>query len=403
METFFYTAIDQQGKKHQGSLESDSEKLVRQKLREKSLIPVTVKALESKNEKSQRVESHQKLSNKELSLLTRQLAILLKSGIPLAEVLHLLSKQTSSKNINTVALKLRGRLLEGQSLSQAIDTLGKAFPPLYKATVSAGESSGKLSEVLNNLAIYYEEKADIHQKIKLSLLYPVILTVVSIGVVISLLLFVIPEIVLVFDDLGQQLPEITRMLISLSEFLQANGLLIALMILIAIIVARLILKIEAVKLIYDTFVLQVPLIGNIIRVLNTSRFIRTLAILSSSKVETMNALLIASKVLSNLSMRHAVESASKQVREGASLSNALAREQCFPDITTHLISSGESSGNLSEMLDSAATYHEREVQGMTTTLVGIFEPLLILIMGGIVLVIVIAILLPIFEMNQLVS
>lgn len=403
METFFYTAIDQHGKKHQGSLESDSEKQVRQKLREKSLIPVAVKTLEGKNEKSQHFESHHKLSNKELSLLTRQLAILLKSGIPLAEVLHLLSQQTSSKKINTVALKLRSRLLEGQSLSQAIDTLGKAFPPLYKATVSAGESSGKLAEVLHNLANYYEEKADIHQKIKLSLLYPVILTVVSIAVVISLLLFVIPEIVLVFEDLGQQLPEITRLLIALSDFLQANGLVIAGVIFAAFLAIKLVLKIEAVKLMYDTLLLQIPLIGDIIRVLNTSRFIRTLAILSSSKVETMNALLIASQVLSNLSMRQAVESASKQVREGSSLSNALAKEKCFPDITTHLISSGESSGNLSEMLDSTATYHEREVQGMTTTLVGIFEPLLILIMGGLVLVIVIAILLPIFEMNQLVA
>jgi general secretion pathway protein F len=222
-------------------------------------------------------------------------------------------------------------------------------------------------------------------------------------VVISLLLFVIPEIVVVFEDLNQQLPEITRLLINASEFLQANGLLIMIILVALFVGSRLLLKISSVKMIYHAFLLRLPLIGNIIKVLNTSRFIRTLAILSSSKVETMNALLIASQVLSNLSMRQAVESASKQVREGSSLSNALAREKCFPEITTHLISSGEASGNLSEMLDSTANYHEREVQSMTTTLVGIFEPLLILVMGAIVLVIVIAILLPIFEMNQLVS
>lgn len=403
METYFYTAVDQEGKKQEGSLESDSEKLVRQKLREKNLIPISVNALENKTVTSTSYTGSQRLSNKELSLITQQIALLLKSGIPLAEVLNLLSKQTNSKKVQAITLKLRKRLMEGQSLSQAIDQLGNTFPPLFRATVKAGESSGKLGEVFNYLADYFKDKANVRQKIKLSLLYPIILTIISIAVIISLLLFVIPEIVVVFEDMGQTLPDLTILLISLSEFIQNHGIGLLLMIIVVTLVFNFLLKITFFKLALDTFILKAPYIGNFVAMLNTSLFIRTLAILSASKVETMNALLIASEVLSNTFLKNAVKSASQQVREGSSISKALINEKCFPEITTDLISSGESSGRLAEMLDSTAAYHEQEIQNMTRTLVALFEPLLILFMGTVVLMIVIAILLPIFEMNQLIG
>jgi len=218
-----------------------------------------------------------------------------------------------------------------------------------------------------------------------------------------LLVFVIPEIVSVFESLGQQLPEITLALINTSEYLQTNGIFILLGLGLLAIAARLLLKVKKIRLAVHRFILKLPLLGQISTISNTARFTRTLAILSKSEVETINSLNIASQVLANQAIKQAVEAAAQMVREGSSISQALNASGHFPELTIQLISSGETSGNLSDMLDSTARYHEREIQSLTSTIVGIFEPVLILGMGGVVLTIVIAILLPIFEMNQLVG
>ncbi len=401
MKTYTYTAIDLDGKKSKGTIETDSEKLVRQKLRERNLIPITVKATAG-SVKSFGTSSYQ-LSNQELALITRQLSILIKSGIPLAEVFHLLSEQTESKKVKTIAIKIRQRLLEGLSLTKALNLLGSTFPPLYIATTNAGETSGKLIEIFDNLADYLETKADLHQKIKLSLLYPIILTIVSLAVIISLLIFVIPEIVIVFDDLGQQLPELTLNLIQVSDFLKNHGQFLLAGLLSIGFSIKLLLKNNDFKKSFDTYLIKLPLIGKILLNVETARFIRTLSILSNSKVETLNSLSIASEVINNRYIKAAVLSAANSVRKGSSISKALRDEKCFRPITLHLINSGESSGKLGDMLDSTASYHEKEIQQFASNFVGIFEPLLILIMGGLVLLIVLAILLPIFEMNQLIG
>ncbi|MGD2117890.1 MAG: type II secretion system inner membrane protein GspF [Chromatiales bacterium] len=403
MSAFEYRVVDQQGRQSRGIIEADTPRTARQRLRENGFIPVSINNIAADKASRKQTSHAQKISGRELSLLTRQMAVLLKSGLPLAEVLNLLSRQTDSKNIQKIMLKLRSAVLEGISLSDAIAQLGNSFPALYRATIAAGESSGKLVEVFESLADYLEQKADIHQKIKLSLLYPVLLTLVSIAVIVSLLIFVIPEIVNVFDSIGQELPLLTVGLLNLSSFLQHNISLLLLIGLALVAATRLLLRIPAVQARYHELVLRLPLFGHMSTISNTALFTRTLAILSKSEVETIYALKIASQVVHNLGMRKAVEQAVQMVREGSSLSQALHSGGYFPDLTIHLISSGEASGNLAEMLDSTASYHEREIQSLTATLVGLFEPLIILLMGGVVLVIVMAILLPIFELNQLVS
>jgi len=403
MGTFDYQAIDQQGKVSRGAIEADTAKVARQKLRESGLIPTRIDEIESAADSKESSFFTRRISNRDLALMTRQLSVLLKSGLPLSEVLTILSKQTSKKRIQKIIYSLRSSILEGRSLSDAIALLGQTFPPLYKASIAAGETSGKLVEIFENLADYLEEKADIHQKIKLSLLYPVILTIVSISVIIGLLVFVIPEIVSVFESLEQELPEITMALINTSDYLKTHGIFILLGVGVLTIAIRLLLKVDKIRLAVHRLILKLPLLGQISTISNTARFTRTLAILSKSEVETINSLNIASQVLANQAIKQAVETAAQMVREGSSISQALNTSGYFPELTIQLISSGETSGNLADMLDSTARYHEREIQSYSSTLVGIFEPVLILGMGGIVLVIVIAILLPIFEMNQLVG
>lgn len=403
MGTFEYQAIDQQGKVSRGAIEADTAKVARQKLRESGLVPTRIDEIATAADAKESPFFNRRISNRDLALMTRQFSVLLKSGLPLSEVLTILSKQTSKKRIQKIIYSLRSSILEGRSLSDAIALLGQTFPPLYKASIAAGETSGKLVEIFENLADYLEEKADIHQKIKLSLLYPVILTIVSISVIIGLLVFVIPEIVSVFESLEQELPEITMALINTSDYLKAHGIFILLGLGVLTIAVRLLLKVERIRLAVHKLILKLPLLGQISTISNTARFTRTLAILSKSEVETINSLNIASQVVANQAIKQAVESAAQMVREGSSISQALNSSGYFPELTIQLISSGETSGNLSDMLDSTARYHEREIQSYSSTLVGIFEPVLILGMGGIVLIIVIAILLPIFEMNQLVG
>ena len=403
MGTFEYQAIDQQGKVSRGTIEADTAKIARQRLRESGHVPTRLDEITAAINSKDSPFFSRRISNRDLALMTRQFSVLLKSGLPLSEVLTILSKQTSKKRIQKIIYSLRSSILEGRSLSDAIALLGQTFPPLYKASIAAGETSGKLVEIFENLADYLEEKADIHQKIKLSLLYPVILTIVSISVITGLLVFVIPEIVSVFESLEQQLPEITMALINTSEYLKTHGIFILLGLGVMAITVRLLLKVEKIRLAVHRLILKLPLLGQISTISNTARFTRTLAILSKSEVETINSLNIASQVLANQAIKQAVETAAQMVREGSSISQALNSSGYFPELTIQLISSGETSGNLSDMLDSTARYHEREIQSYTSTLVGIFEPVLILAMGGIVLTIVIAILLPIFEMNQLVG
>lgn len=402
MGAFEYLALDPQGRKQKGIVESDTPRLARQQLRERGLTPLSVDAVTSREARQQPLLVGRGISTRDLALFTRQLATLSRSGLPLEESLHAVSQQTEKGRIRRIILGVRAKVLEGQSLASAFAQYPNAFPDLYRATVDAGESSGKLDLVLEKLADYVETREQLRQKIQLALIYPILLTTISILVVIALLTYVVPEIVGVFDNLGQELPLLTVLLIRLSDFLRAYGLYVLGGLIAAWLLWRMLLQAEGFRAAYHRLQLRLPLIARFVRGTNTARFTRTLAILTSSGVELLEALRIASQVLPNLPMRAAVEEAAIKVREGESLHRALDQTKLFPPITVHLIASGESSGQLPKMLESAAENQQREVQSLAEVMVGIFEPVLILFMGLVVLGIVIAILLPIFEMNQLV-
>jgi general secretion pathway protein F len=404
MPAFEYQALNSKGQKKQGIIEGDTAKRARQQLRDQGLAPIKVEPIhENGNSKTKRKSTrHGKANTKDLALITRQLAALSRSGLPLEESLRIVSAQTEKKRIQKIILSLRSSVLEGQSLSQACSQYPNAFPPLYRATLEAGESSGKLDAILERLADHLENREQIMQKVQLAMIYPILLTTISVLVVIGLLTFVIPEIVGVFENLGQKLPALTQGLITLSEILKQYGIYILLGVSLILVIIKLLLRIDNIRFNFHKFILKTPIFGRFARGSNTASFTRTLAILTGSGVELLEALRIASQVIPNMAIKAAVKDAAINVREGGSLSQSLARSKLFPPITVHLIASGESSGQLAEMLESAASNQERDVQSYTEMAVGIFEPVLILVMGGVVLTIVLAILMPIFDMNQLI-
>ena len=403
MPAFEYQALKPNGHQKRGIIEGDTAKRARQLLREQGLAPVSVEPIHEKSSGGRKSVRSDRASSKELGLITRQLGALTRSGLPLEEALLVASEQTEKKKTRKIVLGLRTAVLEGQSFSQACDQYPNTFPPLYRATIEAGETSGKLDAILERLADHLEGREQIKQKLQLALIYPVLLTVISVLVVLGLLTYVVPEIVGVFDNLGQELPGLTQGLITLSELLKAYGLHLLLGLLLVWVLVKLLLRNNELRFAVHKSLLRLPLVGKFSRGSNTASFTRTLAILTGSGVELLEALRIAGQVTPNMAIKRAVENAAVNVREGGSLSQSLAKSKLFPPITVHLIASGESSGQLAEMLDSAAVNQEREVQSYAEMAVGIFEPLLILVMGGVVLTIVLAILMPIFDMNQLIG
>jgi general secretion pathway protein F len=403
MPAFEYQALNSSGAKDRGIIEADTAKRARQLLREKGLTPIAVESV-TKNVDDREYKHHSdRAKSSDLALITRQLAALSRSGLPLEESLRVVSEQTESKQTRKIILGLRSSVLEGQSLTRACAMYPNVFTPLYRATIEAGESSGKLDTILGRLADHLEAREQVKKKLQLAMIYPLLLTIISLLVVLGLLTYVIPEIVGVFDDIGQKLPALTQGLISLSEMLKQYGLYMLLGLVVLWVVIKLLLKIESVQFNAHKFILKLPLIGRFARSSNTAGFTRTMAILSGSGVELLEALRISAQVTPNLAIKDAIKDATKNVREGGSLSHALAISNLFPPITVNLIASGESGGQLPEMLDSAAINQEHELQSYTEMVVGIFEPMLILVMGGVVLTIVLAILMPIFDMNQLIK
>ena len=337
-----------------------------------------------------------------LALMTRQLATLVRSCTPLAEALTTVARQTDKPRLKSLLLAVRAQVLEGRSLADGLTLFPHVFDELYIATVRAGEQSGYLDLVLERLADYTEVRQQTRQRVQLALLYPIILTVMALAVVTALLAFVVPEVVQVFESTGQALPWLTRALITSSNFL--NSYFIHIIILIALVVLifnRLMKNIEFKTRMHE-MVLRLPVVGTLIRGMNTARLARTLSILSASNVPLLEGMHIAAQVLTNLPMRNAVEAAALRVREGSSLAQSLEQSGYFPPLLIQLISGGEASGELENMLEHAASSQERELQTIIATLFGLLEPLLILTMGAVVLVIVLAILLPIFDLNQLV-
>lgn len=405
MAAYEYSALDAKGRQTKGLIEGDTPRHARALLRDRGLSPleVTQVAEARSSAGSSFFGAGGGISNTELSLFTRQLATLARSGLPLDEALTAVSEQSESKRVKRVALGVRAGVVEGSSLAHSLNQFPGVFPPLFRATVEAGEQSGKLDYILERLAEYVERRQVMQQKIMLAAFYPAILTFVAIGVVMLLLTYVVPQVVEVFDSIDATLPPLTRGLIATSDFLRDYGIVLLAMIGAGVFVFARLMRGDAFRRRVHGLVLRLPLIGRLTRGANTGRFTRTLGILFGSGVPILDALRIGTQVVTNLPMRDAIEAAAVRVREGAPLSRSLAASKLFPPITVHLLSSGESSGKLDEMLDRAAENQEREVETLVAALMGVFEPVLILAMGGIVLLIVLAILLPIFDLNQLVQ
>jgi general secretion pathway protein F len=400
MSAFEYTALDKKGRTHKGVLEGDIARQIRQQLREKNLTPLSIN--EVVRPTTQRQSHRISVSAIDLALITRQLATLVHSGLALEEALRAISEQTEKARLKSLLLAVRSRVLEGHSLAEGLGDFPNVFPTVYRATVEAGEQSGHLDLVLERLAEYTENRQYLRQKTLLALFYPALLSIVAILVVVGLIAYVVPQVVQVFAHIHQDLPWLTRALITVSDFLRDWGGWLLLFLIVMAIGIRYSLHFEKPLTLFHRLLLHTPLISRLERGMNVARFTRTLSILTESGVPMLEGLHITARVVSNNPIRQAILEATNKVREGSSLHAALAQSRLFPPMTLHLIMSGEASGNLENMLERAAIMQERELESLIGVVLGLFEPLLILVMGGIVLAIVLAILMPIFELNQLV-
>jgi general secretion pathway protein F len=403
MPAYEYTALDASGRERSGVMEGDSARQVRAQLREQGLLPVTVSEVADRQpSRLGRFSFGGRIRTMDLALLTRQLATLVRSGLPLEEALLAVSQQSEKARVRSVLAGVRARVVEGRTLAEGLAAFPGVFPEIYRATVSAGEQSGHLDAVLERLADYTENRQVLQQRISNAMVYPILLTVVCIGIVSLLLGYVVPEVVRVFEAGDRQLPILTQLLIALSDFIRGWWWAVIGLTVLAVVGFRRWLRHPAARRRFDLMKLRMPLVGRVTRGNNAARFSRTFAILTASAVPVLEALRISGEVVTNLPMRDAVNDAAVRVREGAPIARSLATSKLFPPMLIHLVSSGETSGALESMLERAADNQERELDGLVNTAVGILGPLMILFMGGFVFVIVLALLLPIFELNQLV-
>ena len=405
MAGFKYQAIANDGRIHHGVLEVDNARQARSQLREQGLIPLAVQAIAAKGG-----ELHfgvrplqRRLSGAELNLLTRQLATLFDASLTVEQALSALIEQAETPKQQQILAGVRAEVLAGKSLASALEQFQSVFPELYRALVNAGEQSGQLSRVLLRLADYLEARQLLLQKITLALIYPAVVTLTAICIVIGLMTYVVPQIVQVFQNTQQALPWLTRALIWISDLIRHTGLYWLAALALGAWVLQRMLQNPKRKFALHAFLLRLPLFGRLIRNINAARFASTLAILVGSRVPLLTALEAGAGVVHHLPMRLALEETQRMVSEGAPLSRALGQSQLFPPLLVHMIASGESSGRLDEMLERAAKQQSNEVENRLATLTSLFEPVLILGMGLIVLLIVMAMLLPIFEMNQLIK
>jgi general secretion pathway protein F len=405
MGAFEYTALDLAGRSRKGVIEGDTARHVRSLLRERQLLPVTIEevaAQESRRQLRAGFSFLRRVSAADLALLTRQIATLVRAGLPLEEALLAVSQQTEKPRVQSIVLGVRAKVTEGHTLAAGLAEFPAVFPEIYRATVSAGEQSGHLDVVLERLADYTEGREETSQKIMGALLYPIVLTIMCFTIVSILLAYVVPKVVEVFESQHARLPLATRALIGVSSVLRNYGIWLLGALAVGVFVSARALRSPQIRRRWHLTLLKLPLVGKLVRGFNTARFTRTLSILTASAVPVLDALRIAGEVVTNLPMRDAVAEAAARVREGAPIGRSLAASHLFPPMTVHLISSGESSGELEDMLDRAAQNLERELERLIGALMGLLGPLLIVGMGLFVMGIVFAMLLPIFEINALI-
>ena len=407
MAAFDYQAVNSQGKSVKGVIEGDTARQVRGLLREQGLMPTEVTSSLQKNTQSKERQfsfgGGKKVSSTELALITRQLATLVEAGLPLEESLMAVGEQCEKNTVKSMIMSVRTKVTEGYGLAESMAEYPQIFNNLYRAMVAAGEKSGHLDKVLNRLADYTEKKQQLQSQIVQALVYPVIMTVVAVSVIAILLTAVVPKIVGQFEHMGANLPGTTKLLIASSDFLQNYGLLIVLLIIGAIFGFKQLLKKPTFKLSYHQKVLKVPIIGKVVRGINTARFARTLSILTASAVPLLESMKISGEVLENLYIKQRIKESGDKVREGSSLRVSLEQTKLFPPMMLHMIASGEKSGELEHMLGRAADNQDREFEAIVSISLKAFEPALLVSMAGVVLFIVMAILQPILQLNALIG
>ena len=408
MSAFEYTALDGSGRQQKGVVEGDSARQVRQALRDRGLSPMDVTAA-SRQENGAASPTAGKfafgraMSPLELALFTRQLATLIAAGLPVEESLHTIARQADKRRLSALMMTVRGRVLEGYSLAVALAEFPNVFTSMYRSTVAAGEQSGYLHAVLDNLAEHTEQHFESVRNVQMALFYPVILFVVSVVIIAGLMIYVVPDIVDVFSDSGQDLPLLTVVMIDTSEFLRAFWWLTLAAGLGVVLAVRALLRNAELRLRWDRRKLALPVAGKLARGGNASRYAATLAILTSSGVPLVDAMRIATETVSNTWLKQRLAEAVKNVSEGTTLRNALESAGYFPPMFLHMIASGEASGELDTMLKKVSDYQQQELTRQVTTMVQLLQPLMLLFMAGMVLTIVLAILVPILGMNRLVA
>jgi general secretion pathway protein F len=400
MESFRYEALDAAGRTVSGVVQADTPRQARTQLRAQGLLPAAVDLVRARERAGQ--PWARGISSDELSLVTRQMATLLASGLTMEQSLSALIEEASAPMTREVLGGVKSEITAGLSLAGALGSYDRSFPDFYRALVHGGEESGALPTVLQHLADYLDARQALKQKTSLALLYPVLVTLVAIAIVTGLLVFVVPQIVQVFQQSRQSLPLLTRALIALSDFLRAAWPYIAVGVIGAVAALRLALRRDAPRRSWHALLLRAPWLGSLVRGVNTSRFASTLAILVGGGVPLLSALNSGARVMTNMVMREAIEGAIERVREGESLARALGETGVFPPLMVHLVASGEVSGKLEQMLQRAAQLETQALERRLAVFLTLLEPVMILVMGGVVLMIVLAILLPIIEINQLV-
>ena len=403
MPRYRFEALTYAGKSERGSIEAESTRVVRQTLMAKQLVPVTIELEAEWSQKpfwTKWFSQNKPLSRADLAVITKQVAILVRSGVQIDEALTVLAEETSQAHVKTVLQAVVSELRAGLPLSRAIAGHPQSFDPLYQGVVGAAEQSGKMGQVLTQLAEFLEKRQALKQKAMGALAYPVMLTGVAFMIVLFLMTYVVPQIARVFQSSKQALPFSTRFILALSDFMVNWGWLLLAVIVAGFFYGRRALAKEDIRLKFDRILLNLPLLGPLLLGFETARFANTMAMLVSANVPILTALHSARSTLSNSVLRVAIDSTEIRLREGATLARALGSQGVFSPILIHLIRSGEASGKLGEMLKYGAENAELESEQKTKIFTSLLEPLLILVMGLMVLGIVMAVMQPILEMNS---
>ena len=406
MPAFQYIALNSQGKEVKGISEADSARQLRQILRDQELTPMEVEPTNKQFDKGDNRNVFSlfapKLKALDRVLFTRQLSTLLASSMPIEESLNAIAQQNEKQSNKALIMGVRSRVLEGNSLAQSLLEYPSSFSDLYCSSVAAGEQSGFLDQVLDNLSNYLEREHESYRNVEMALMYPIILLVVAFAIVGALMVYVLPDMIDVIENTGQTLPWATTLLIGITELMKSFWWVLLSGLLAISLIVRGLLNQQKVRLIWDAYKFFLPIIGKIIRSSNSARFSNTLSILTRSGIPLVDSMKIASEVVANKALQTDLREATQDVVEGKSLRESLESISYFPPMMIHMIGSGEQSGELDRMLERIADYQQAEVERLVSTLVKLFEPAMMIIMGGTVLFIVMAVLLPILSMNQIV-